>query len=137
MTKSAKIKSETQKVRQRAGMKDMGRSARMTSGNEPGAASRMASQLEVAIGEALYASTLATLTLTNQVATGRMSHEEASALLDGATLVLERHRGVDPANAGAIDYARSRVTALLNLLEQKRSMNDGARRTMAEEIPVL
>lgn len=109
----------------------------MTSATETGETSRMASQLEVAIGEALYASTLATLTLTNQVATGQMSHDEASALLDGATLVLERHRGVDPDSAGAIDYARSRVTALLTLLEQKRSMTAGVRRTMAQELPVV
>jgi hypothetical protein len=75
---------------------------------------------EVAIGEALFASTLATVMLTNQVATGRMSHDEVSALLDGATLVLEHHRGDLPENAGAIDYARSRLTALMNLLEQMR-----------------
>jgi hypothetical protein len=108
----------------------------MTSATETGETSQTASQLEVAIGEALYASTLATLTLTNQVATGRMSHDEVSALLDGATLVLERHRGADPANAGAIDYARSRVTALMTLLDQMRAMAAGAGRTMPQDLPV-
>jgi hypothetical protein len=73
---------------------------------------------EVAIGEALFASTLATLLLTNQVATGRMSHSEVSALLDGATLVLERHRGAVPENVVAVDYARTRVTMLMNQLER-------------------
>ena len=73
---------------------------------------------EVAVGEALFASTLATLILTNQVASGRMSHDEVSVLLDGATLVLERHRGATPDNPGPVDYARNRLTALMNLLEQ-------------------
>ena len=77
-----------------------------------------AERQEVAIGEALFASTLATVLLTHQVATGRMSHDEVSALLDGATLVLERHRGGSPDNTGAVDYARRRVTALMDLLDQ-------------------
>jgi len=84
------------------------------------AEARAALQIEAAIGEALYASTLATLTLTNLVATGRMSHDEVEALLDGAILVLERHRGANPDNAGAVDYARTRLTALLNLLDKIR-----------------
>jgi len=73
---------------------------------------------EAAIGEALFASTLATVILTNQVATGRMSHEEVAAMLDGATLVLERHRGASPDNVDAVDYARSRLTALMTMLER-------------------
>ena len=85
---------------------------------------------EVAIGEALFASTLATVLLTNQVATGRMSHDEVSALLDGATLVLERHRGATPDNTGAVDYARSRMTALMDLLDQL-----GRSRTVPTNVP--
>jgi hypothetical protein len=73
---------------------------------------------EVAIGEAMFASAIATLILTNQVATGRMSHEEVSALLDGATLVLERYRGADPDNVGAVDYARTRLIALMTQLDR-------------------
>ena len=49
---------------------------------------------DIAIGEALFASTLATLVFTGQVASGRLSHDEAASLLDGATLVLERRRAV-------------------------------------------
>ncbi len=89
----------------------------MAATTQPAEEYRAANQ-EVAIGEALFASTLATVILTNQVATGRMSHDEVSALLDGATLVLERHRGDVPDNTGAVDYARSRLTALMNLLDQ-------------------
>jgi hypothetical protein len=81
---------------------------------------------EVAIGEALFASTLATVMLTHLVATGRMSHDEVAALLDGATLVLERHRGDLPDNTGAIDYARSRLTALMNLLNEMRRSRPAA-----------
>jgi len=77
-----------------------------------------ATLLKVAIGEALFASTLATAILTNQVATGRMSHDEVSTMLDGATLVLERHRGAHSDNVDAVDYARSRLTALGNLLDR-------------------
>jgi hypothetical protein len=82
---------------------------------------RMIVRLEVAIGEALFASTLATLTLTSRVAAGRLTHDEAQTLLDGAMLVLERHRGADPDSAGAVDYARSRLAALLKLLEQMQA----------------
>jgi hypothetical protein len=81
---------------------------------------RSATQFEAAIGEALFASTLATLVLTGQVASGRLSHDEAAALLDGATLVLERHRGANADSAGAVDYARGRLNALLQLLHQLR-----------------
>ena len=81
---------------------------------------RMIVRLEVAIGEALFASTLSTLTLTSRVASGRLTHDDAQSLLDGAMLVLERHRGADPDSAGAIDYARNRLGALLKLLEQMR-----------------
>jgi hypothetical protein len=77
-------------------------------------------RFDVAIGEALFASTLATLVLTGQVASGRLSHDEAAALLDGATLVLERHRGIDSTNAAAVDYARDRLNALLELLHKLR-----------------
>jgi hypothetical protein len=77
-------------------------------------------QLEAAIGEALFASTLATITLTNQVATGRLSHDQAAMLLDDAMLVLERHRGANAANASAVDYARTRLNAVLTLLNQLR-----------------
>jgi hypothetical protein len=80
-----------------------------------------ATRFEAAIGEALFASTLATLVLTGQVASGRLSHDEAAALLDGATLVLERHRGANDDNAGAVDYARNRLNALLQLLHQLRT----------------
>jgi hypothetical protein len=73
---------------------------------------------EVAIGEALFASTLATVMLTYQVATGLISHDEVSALLDGATLMLERHRGSIPDNTGAVDHARSRLSALMKVLDQ-------------------
>ena len=75
-----------------------------------------AGQFNVAIGEALFASTLATVTLTGQVASGRLSHNDAAAMLDGATLVLERHRGTDSETAAAVDYARTRVSALMTLL---------------------
>jgi hypothetical protein len=92
----------------------------MVSTTQTGEAQRTALKLEAAIGEALFASTLATLTLTSQVASGRLSHNEAAALLDNATLVLERHQSADPHNAAAVDYARSRLTALLQLLEQLR-----------------
>ena len=113
----------------------------MASEAEAAEAQRMALQLEAAIGEALFASTLATLTLTRQVATGRMSHDEVSALLDGATLVLERHRGADPNNTGAVDYARNRMTALLNLLEQMRQMATATaaacRGGVAQDLPVV
>lgn len=81
---------------------------------------RSAVGFETAIGEALFASTLATLVLTGQVASGRLSHDEAAALLDGATLVLERHRGANSDTAGAVDYARNRLDALFNLLDQLR-----------------
>lgn len=98
---------------------------------------RDAARQEAAIGEALFASTLATLTFTNQVASGRISHDEASTLLDGATLVLERHRGADPESAGAIDYARSRVTALMNLLDQigrsRRAREDALRHVVPRD----
>ena len=73
---------------------------------------------EAAIGEALFASTLATMMLTHEVATGRITHNEVSAMLDGATLVLERHRGAHPDNVGAVDYARRRLGALMALLER-------------------
>lgn len=73
-------------------------------------------QFSVAIGEALFASTLATVALTRQVAAGRLSHNDAAAMLDGATLVLERHRGTDADTAAAVDYARTRVSALMALL---------------------
>jgi hypothetical protein len=97
------------------------REPKMASTTEASEARRTAMKLEAAIGEALFASTLATLTLTNQVASGRLSHDEAAVLLDNATLVLERHHGANPDNAAAIDYARNRLNALLNFLEQRRT----------------
>ena len=118
----------------------MARIANEASGAEAADTQRTAVQLEAAIGEALFASTLATLTLTSQVATGQMSHDQVSALLDGATLVLERHRGTDPHNAGAVDYARNRMTALLDLLEQMRQIATATagtgRGAVAQDLPV-
>jgi hypothetical protein len=77
-------------------------------------------QNHVAIGEALFASTLATVVLTGQIASGRLSHHDAEVMLDGATLVLERHRGLaaDPQTAAAVDYARARLSALMTLLRE-------------------
>jgi hypothetical protein len=99
----------------------MGRTTKMPAAAQASEQHREALQ-EAAIGEALFASTLATLLLTNQVATGRMSHVEVSALLDGATLVLERHRGAHADNIGAVDYARNRLSALMTLLERMQQL---------------
>jgi hypothetical protein len=77
-------------------------------------------QFDVAIGEALFASTLATLVLTAQVGSVRLSHDDAANLLEGATLVLERHRGSDLTNSAAVDYAGNPLNALLKMLHQLR-----------------
>ncbi len=76
---------------------------------------------DIALGEALFASTLATIVLTGQVASGCLSHDQAESMLDGATLVLERRRGVASADAAAIDYARNRLDMLIRQLRQLRS----------------
>lgn len=89
-------------------------------------------EFDVAIGEALFASTLATVILTNLVASGRLSHREADALLDGATLVLESNRGASADNVAAIDYALVRLTNIAQLLGQLRdaaSLNGAHPRT--------
>jgi hypothetical protein len=71
----------------------------------------------LAIGEALFASALATVMLTGQIASGRMAVNDAETLLDGAMLVLEHHRGTVPDDTSAIDHALQRLRALLlNLL---------------------
>jgi hypothetical protein len=77
-------------------------------------------RFETAIGEALFASTLATLVLTGQIASGRLSHDEAATMLDGATFVLEQHRGVSSDSTAAVDYARNRLTALSVMLLKLR-----------------
>lgn len=76
---------------------------------------------DIAIGEALYASTLATIILTGQVAYGWLSHDQAVSMLDGATLVLERRRGADSTSVTAVDYARDRINMLMSQLQQLRS----------------
>lgn len=74
--------------------------------------------LDVVLGEALFASTLATVVLTRQVATGRLAHPDAEALLDGASLVLESHRGTDGNDTAAIDHALNRLRGLAELLRR-------------------
>lgn len=77
-------------------------------------------RFEIVLGEVLFASTLATVMFTNQVAAGQLSHDQAAILLDNATLVLERHRGAMPDAASATDYALNRLNALMELLYQLR-----------------
>ncbi len=73
--------------------------------------------LDIVLGEALFASTLATAVLTRQVATGWLAQPDAQSLLDGASLVLESHRG-GGGDTAAIDHALNRLRGLADLLRQ-------------------
>ena len=70
--------------------------------------------LNEALGESIYATTLAPMILGKLVKKGVLSVDEVVAMLDGALLVLERHAlAANGPPTAAQDYARSRLEALL------------------------